>query len=235
MTAIRPLAVAEAALIPMIKAADSLIEVVAPSVDLLALFVVGFILWRNKNLVTAVVFTEFVFVFFFQDWLQSLDYWGSKGLDYHYGMALKDGAFAVLLAFLRANPLLIFVYGVASVLSWAVWGFWVLLQSGALADWSTNYHEAMTMTEMEWNSLHAHLDAIGYQVWYAWSPLYFLCMIAEIVVLAWSGGNAGKRSRSRIHAARRGWNVSVVDFTLSHLPAGKGRNTQNPRKVAEKE
>ena len=173
----------------VIESLDSFVNVIAPWGDLAALFaVMGIALWK-RNAIALVVLLDFAIVYFGQDWLKTLEFWGSKGLDYHYGLGIKDCLIAVLLVCLRANPFLSAIYGIASVLSWSVWAPYQLLE-----------YEAFLM------------------FWYLWSPLYFLAMIIQVAAL-WMGGSkrGGKPVRAVPVSPDRNWVYGdIVDTSHSY-------------------
>lgn len=159
----------------MIEALDALISTHAPWLDALALFVVCGIALKRPCVISLVVLLDFALVFFGQDWLQSLTLWGSLGLDYQYSLGIKDTLIAVNLLLLAANPWLVIAYIIPAILSWSLWASYKL--------------------GLEYN--------LFLQCYYAWSPLYALCMIPQIYGLSRGNSDAGKRIRRKLVPA--GW------------------------------
>lgn len=172
----------------VIESLDSIVNVIAPWGDLAALFAVMFLAGWRRNAISLVVLLDFAIVYFGQDWLKTLEFWGAKGLDYHYGLGIKDCLIALILVSLRANPLLSVIYGVASVLSWSVWASYQLLE-----------YELFLM------------------FWYAWSPLYFIGMFVQVAALWMGGANGGKRARTvAVPANRDRFHGGIVDTSNSY-------------------
>lgn len=154
----------------MIETGFNWLQINAPWLDALALFVVCGIALKRPCAISLVVLLDFALVFFGQDWLQSLTLWGSLGLDYQYSLGIKDTLIAVNLILLAANPWLVVAYIMPAILSWSLWASYKL--------------------GLEYN--------LFLQCYYAWSPLYVLCMIPQIYGLSRGDSDAGKRIRRKL-------------------------------------
>jgi hypothetical protein len=153
----------------MIEFLDSITSIWAAYYDTLALFVVCYLAIRLRSVVAFVILADFVLVYFGQNWIKSLSFWGSLGLDYHYTLGIKDTLLALTLFLLAASPLLTFSYILPAVLCWFVWG-------------------SYTLVEYE----------LFLKFYYAWSPLYALCMVLQIVGLSLGDSNAGRAVRRKV-------------------------------------
>jgi hypothetical protein len=111
---------------------------------------------------------DFLLIYIGQDWLRSNELWGSLGLDYHYGLGIKDTLIALILFRLQANSIILASYLFASLLCWSVWSSYALLE----------YAKFITFYE-------------------AWSPLYFLAMIGQVTGLLAGDRDAGIHRRTR--------------------------------------
>jgi hypothetical protein len=148
---------------------DSLTNLWAAYYDTLALFIVCYLAIRLRSGVAFIILADFILVYFGQNWIKSLSLWGSLGLDYHYVLGIKDTLLALALVLLAASPWLSVAYVIPALLCWGLWG-------------------SYTLVEYE----------VFLKFYYAWSPLYALCMILQIYGLSRGDSNAGKLIRRKI-------------------------------------
>lgn len=153
----------------MLNSAWDFLQVHAPWLDALALFVVCYCAIKERCLVSLVVLLDFTLVYFGQDFLQSLELWGAMGMDYHYSLGIKDALVASLLLLFFSCPTLILLYVLASVVSFTVW---------------------LSYSVMQYETF--------LQLYYAWSPVYFIIMLLQVIVFFISGTDFGKRARARV-------------------------------------
>ena len=138
-------------------------------VDLAALLVVCALALKLRSGVALLILADFALVYFGQNWLRSLSVWGSLGVDYQYTFGIKDTLFALALFLMAASPWLTAAYIIPALLCWGVWSSYSLLE----------YSQFL-------------------EIYYAWSPLYALCMIPQIYGLSRGDSDAGKRIRKSI-------------------------------------
>lgn len=162
----------------MIEALSDLINTAAPVADPLALFLVVLIAWRKPSIVAAIIVLDFALTYIGYKWASSRPFWERIAEDYNFLLAAKDLLVAYILIKANAKPSLVFVYGVASVLSWSVWFSIQLLNSYRLG------YEPFSV------------------IYYGSVPAYFVIMWAEVLLL-WRGGyNGGKRIRPPVPVRR---------------------------------
>jgi len=153
----------------MMELLDSFTSFGAAYYDTLALFVICYLAIRLRSGVAFIILADFILVYFGQNWIKSLTLWGSLGLDYHYVLGIKDTLLALTLVLLAASPWLSVAYVIPALLCWGLWG-------------------SYTLVEYE----------LFLKFYYAWSPLYALCMILQIYGLSRGDSNAGRRIRRKI-------------------------------------
>lgn len=158
----------------LLKSLTQWLEIYAPWLDVLALFLVGVIAIRKSNLIGFIVLIEFAFSLLAIGHVRLLPIWPNVDMDYQYVLGIKDVLMAVILFLLAANPLLTLSYLTGSIACLFVWYGYVLVYD----------------------------YVVSYDVWlvwfYAWSPAYFVVMCVEIVTLSIGEGDAGKRIRSKV-------------------------------------
>ena len=148
---------------------DSLAEFLASYYDTLALLVVCYLTARLRSGVAFIVLIEFTVTHFCQDFIRSLELWGSLGLDYHYALGIKDTILALTLFIIAASPWLTAAYIFPAFLCWGLWSSYSLLNYSMFLD-----------------------------LYHAWSPLYTVAMILQIYGLSRGSDDAGKRIRRAI-------------------------------------
>jgi len=185
---------------------DNLAEQWAQYYDTVALLLVCIIaLYRRYTLITLIVLGDYTITYFGQNWLRSLELWGSLGIDYHYILGIKDSIMALTLFLLAASPWLSLAYLIPALLCWGLW--WARLISEesitiniplfelSIVDW-------VFITRDQWLAMY-----------YAWSPLYALTMVLQIFGVSRGDSDAGKRvRRGFIH-----FNRSRVPYLINHI------------------
>ena len=148
---------------------DNLAEEWAQYYDTVALLLVCAIcIPKRKSVVALVVLADFAIVYFCQNWLKTLELWGSLGLDYHYVLGIKDSLLALTLFLLAASPWLTIAYVLPALLCWSLWFSYSVVE-----------YEIFKI------------------LYYSWSLPYALCMVLQIYGLTRGETDAGKRVRRK--------------------------------------
>lgn len=163
----------------VIEFIDGLTTSFAGYYDTLALLVVCALALRLRSVVAFVVLADFVIVYFGQNWLKSLELWGSLGLDYHYTLGIKDTLIALTLLFLAGSPWLVAAYIIPALACWVVWASYGLID-----------REFFSVVVVDYDRF---LD-----FYHAWSPIYALAMFFQIYGLTRGDSDAGRRVRRKI-------------------------------------
>lgn len=152
----------------MIELLDGMVDSYFNSIETVAMVIVCLMALRLRSGVAFLILCDFILVYFGQNWLRSLSMWGSLGLDYQYALGIKDSLMALALLSMAASPWLTVAYIAPALLCWGVWG-------------------SYTLVEYE----------LFLEFYYAWSPLYALCMVGQIYGLSRGDSDAGKRIRRK--------------------------------------
>lgn len=90
-------------------------------VDSMALFVVFILVLRNRNLLTMVIFVEFVIILCIHEYLVVSGKYSALIMQYIYGIGIKDIAIAFIITLMSANLLLRFAYAAAGAYMLLLW------------------------------------------------------------------------------------------------------------------
>lgn len=180
----------------MLSVLDSFLANNAPWLDTLALFMVCAISIKDRCLVSLIVLADFTLTYFGQDMFKNSSLWFSMGLDYHYSLGIKDTLVALLLWRIRACPLLVAMYTLAAISCFTVWGAYARM----------NYEAWL-------------------QLYYAWSPIYFIIMVAQVFVFFMSGTDYGRYVRER--ALHINWRWLFQSFYCDSACSNKPRQARD--------